>query len=129
MEVYNKQQTENGTGTPKEKPDVKDLIPQMKKKVLDDIHIVFSGLIPQQQTLSDSTYWRLAESFGAVCLPDLTGNVTHVIAAKVNFFFPFFRILRSALMTNKDSVNSTSFFLFQMTYYCLQILYRLEPIR
>ncbi|KAI7853872.1 hypothetical protein BDC45DRAFT_510322 [Circinella umbellata] len=82
LEIYNKQQTENGTGTPVEKPDVKDLIPQMKKRVLDDIHIVFSGLIPQQQTLSDSMYWRLAESFGAVCLPDLTGNVTHVIAAK-----------------------------------------------
>ncbi|KAG2226933.1 hypothetical protein INT45_010212 [Circinella minor] len=82
LEIYNKQQTENGTGTPVEKPDVKDLIPQMKKKVLNDIHIVFSGLIPQQQTLSDSMYWRLAESFGAVCLPDLTGNVTHVIAAK-----------------------------------------------
>ena len=61
-----------------EKPDVKDLMPEMKKKILDDIYIVFSGLVPQQQTLSDSLYWRLAESFDA-----LASNVIHTIAVKV----------------------------------------------
>ncbi|KAI8137845.1 hypothetical protein BJV82DRAFT_633442 [Fennellomyces sp. T-0311] len=79
LDAYNNQK-ENGAGS--SKPDVKDLIPEMKRQVLDGVHIVFSGLIPQQQVLSASMYWRLAESFGAVCLPDLTGNVTHVIAAK-----------------------------------------------
>ncbi|KAI9495880.1 HAD-like domain-containing protein, partial [Zychaea mexicana] len=84
LDVYDKHKKddENGAKSSVGKPDVKDLIPEMKRKILDGVHIVFSGLIPQQQVLSDSMYWRLAESFGAVCLPDLTGNVTHVIAAK-----------------------------------------------
>lgn len=85
LDAYNKEQ--NGAGSSSaavKKPDVKDLIPEMRKKVLDGVRAVFSGLIPQQQPLPTSMYWQLAESFGAVCLPDLTGNVTHVIAAKVN---------------------------------------------
>ncbi|CDS11612.1 hypothetical protein LRAMOSA03875 [Lichtheimia ramosa] len=83
LDAYNKEQ--NGAGSSSaavKKPDVKDLIPEMRKKVLDGVRAVFSGLIPQQQPLPTSMYWQLAESFGAVCLPDLTGNVTHVIAAK-----------------------------------------------
>ncbi|KAI9321216.1 hypothetical protein BX666DRAFT_1899793 [Dichotomocladium elegans] len=85
MDIYNQSggsNNENGAGSPVKKPDVKDLIPGMKKQVLKGVYVVFSGLIPQQQALSASAYWQQAEAFGAVCLPDLTGKVTHVIAAK-----------------------------------------------
>ncbi|KAL1931784.1 hypothetical protein VTP01DRAFT_9928 [Rhizomucor pusillus] len=79
------EQQKGGAGSSSEKgspPDVKDLIPEMKKQVLKGVRIVFTGLIPQQQAPASSMYWQLAESFGAECLPELTGQVTHVIAAR-----------------------------------------------
>lgn len=85
LDAYN-EKAKDGAGSPSEdvaKPDVTVLIPQLKKKVLEGVHIVFSGLIPQQQALESSIYWQVAETFGAICSPDLTGNVTHVVAAKV----------------------------------------------
>ncbi|ORY93174.1 HAD-like domain-containing protein [Syncephalastrum racemosum] len=78
---YERSKTD-GAGSLQPKPDVTALMPAMKKKVLEGVHIVFTGLIPQHQTLSSSAIWQLAESFGATCLPDLTGNVTHVVAAR-----------------------------------------------
>lgn len=81
------EQQKGGAGSSSEKgspPDVKDLIPEMKKQVLKGVRIVFTGLIPQQQAPASSMYWQLAESFGAECLPELTGQVTHVIAARVS---------------------------------------------
>ncbi|KAG0166824.1 Carboxy-terminal domain (CTD) phosphatase [Apophysomyces sp. BC1034] len=72
----------DGAGSPRSKPDVTDLIPSMKKKILQGVHIVFSGVIPLQQDPQTSWIWQLAESFGAVCSLELTGKITHLIAAK-----------------------------------------------
>ncbi|KAF7720872.1 Carboxy-terminal domain (CTD) phosphatase [Apophysomyces ossiformis] len=40
------------------------------------------SVIPLQQDPKTSWIWQLAESFGAVCSLELTGKITHLIAAK-----------------------------------------------
>ncbi|KAL0075274.1 hypothetical protein J3Q64DRAFT_1704091 [Phycomyces blakesleeanus] len=70
-------QTSNTTA-----PDVKEIIPSMKSRILKGLHLVFSGVIPLHQEPSQSWLWQLAISFGANCELELTGKVTHLIAAK-----------------------------------------------
>ncbi|KAI8369405.1 uncharacterized protein BYT42DRAFT_617436 [Radiomyces spectabilis] len=64
------------------KIDVVEIIQNIRKKVLKDVNIVFSGLIPLQQHPTHFWMWQLAEMFGAICSFDLTGRVTHLVAAK-----------------------------------------------
>ncbi|KAI9031939.1 hypothetical protein CLU79DRAFT_730794 [Phycomyces nitens] len=63
-------------------PDVKEIIPSMKSRILKGLYLVFSGVIPLHQEPSQSWLWQLAKSFGADCGQELTGKVTHLIAAK-----------------------------------------------
>ncbi|KAG2211892.1 hypothetical protein INT47_004579 [Mucor saturninus] len=65
-----------------QKPDVAIILNSLKRKVLRDVNVVFSGIIPLHQTRpEDSWIWRMATSFGANCFHELTGKVTHLIAA------------------------------------------------
>lgn len=62
--------------------DVKEILRNIKNKILDGCHIVFSGLIPLNTKPMSSDLWRLAESHGAKCYTDLKPTVTHLVAAK-----------------------------------------------
>lgn len=65
-----------------EEKDVKKIIADMKKSVLQDCTILFSGLIPIREPPEKSEIWKRAQAFGAICLKDFTEDITHVIAAK-----------------------------------------------
>lgn len=68
-----------------QKPDVAIILNSLKAKVLKNCTLVFSGVIPlQQRNPEESWIWRMATSFGATCVADLTGKVTHLIAANVS---------------------------------------------
>lgn len=71
-------------------PDLKEIIPKVRKQVLKGINIVFSGVIPTNVTLEKSRPYQMAKSLGAnICkevIFDSEGSplerTTHVIAAK-----------------------------------------------
>lgn len=65
----------------KKKPDAKDIIGSMKRKVLHGCTLAFSGLIPLNETPESSAVWTAAQDFGASCRRTLTHDVTHMIAA------------------------------------------------
>ncbi|KAF9155976.1 Carboxy-terminal domain (CTD) phosphatase [Actinomortierella ambigua] len=69
---------ERGSG----KADVKDIIGDMRRTVLQNCHIVFSSVIPLGQEQHRAEIWRQATSFGARCSTDLHNGVTHLVAAK-----------------------------------------------
>lgn len=63
-------------------PDIKQIMPQLKLRVLDDVVLVFSGVIPLHldwQT-NDITLW--ARSFGAKVEREVGKRTTHVVAAR-----------------------------------------------
>ncbi|KAL1920768.1 uncharacterized protein VTP21DRAFT_11403 [Calcarisporiella thermophila] len=64
------------------KPDVKNIISDLKSRVLQNVHILFSGVIPLEQNPKYSEIWQLANSFGAQCWLELNPRVTHVVAAR-----------------------------------------------
>jgi len=64
------------------KQDVKEILSNLKRQVLQGCHIVFSGLIPLNTAVKSSDVWRMAESYGCKCYIDLESSVTHLIAAK-----------------------------------------------
>jgi RNA polymerase II subunit A-like phosphatase len=66
------------------KPNVADILTNLKTRVLNSIGIVFSGVIPLHYRPEDSSIWRMATSFGATCFDELTGKVTHLVAANVS---------------------------------------------
>ncbi|KAG2236026.1 hypothetical protein BDF21DRAFT_393024 [Thamnidium elegans] len=65
-----------------QKPQVSIILNSLKRRVFRDVNVVFSGIIPLHQTKpEDSWIWRMASSFGANCFHELTGKITHLIAA------------------------------------------------
>ncbi|RWS28535.1 RNA polymerase II subunit A C-terminal domain phosphatase-like isoform X2 [Leptotrombidium deliense] len=69
-------------------PDLKEIVPRMKKRTLSGVRLVFSGVIPTNAVLQKSKLWTLAVSLGAevqqevIFDKDSEENTTHVIAAK-----------------------------------------------
>ena len=59
----------------------------MRAETLEGCHILFSGLIPLDTKPETAEVWRSATMFGAKCHTELTGEVTHVVAAKVRVPF------------------------------------------
>jgi RNA polymerase II subunit A-like phosphatase len=57
--------------------------------VFRGVNVVFSGVIPinTKTIAANSWIWRMATSFGAECLTELLGKVTHLIAVNVSFYF------------------------------------------
>lgn len=71
------------------KPDMKSIIPAVRKKVLENTNLVFSGLVPNNIPLEKSRAYQVAVSLGAKVTQDLNKNTTHLVAvrpgtAKVN---------------------------------------------
>jgi len=78
-------------------PDLKQIVPEIKARVLKDTSIVFSGLVANHIQLEHSRAYQVAVSLGAKVTQDLIkGVTTHLVAvrpgtAKVGFiFFIFF---------------------------------------
>lgn len=63
-----------------EDSDVKTIIPAMKKRVLQGVNLVFSGIVALGAQPEDSEYWKAATLFGAKCASDLNTKTTHVLA-------------------------------------------------
>lgn len=68
-------------------PDLKKIVPAVKKKVLQGVSIVFSGVVPQQVKLKDSKAYLIGTSFGATVSEKLVlrgegaNPTTHLVAA------------------------------------------------
>jgi RNA polymerase II subunit A-like phosphatase len=72
-----------------EVPDLKSVIPYVRRKVLAGTNLVFSGIVPTNTPLEKSRAYLVARSMGAQVTQDLTSETTHLVAvrpgtAKVN---------------------------------------------
>ncbi|KAK0091068.1 hypothetical protein PV326_003806 [Microctonus aethiopoides] len=65
----------------KRKP-LREIIPQVRARVLKGLHLTFSGLIPTHQKLNQSRAYKVAKAFGAEVTQDLTEKTTHLVAIK-----------------------------------------------
>ncbi|XP_011299928.1 RNA polymerase II subunit A C-terminal domain phosphatase [Fopius arisanus] len=65
-----------------ERKPLREIIPKVKRRVLQGLQLTFSGLIPTQQKLEDSRAYRVAKAFGAEVEQDLTVKTTHLVAIK-----------------------------------------------
>ncbi|KAK9446566.1 HAD-like domain-containing protein [Limtongia smithiae] len=63
-------------------PDVKVIMPRMKKDVLENVVILFSGLIPIGVKMDSVDLVIWARSFGALVVDTLAFDVTHLVAEK-----------------------------------------------
>ena len=63
-------------------PDVKQVMPAMKRKVLNGVYIVFSGVMPLHTDIQNADISVWAKSFGAIIDLDIKKRTTHVIAAR-----------------------------------------------
>uniref|UniRef100_A0A131YVW9 RNA polymerase II subunit A C-terminal domain phosphatase n=1 Tax=Rhipicephalus appendiculatus TaxID=34631 RepID=A0A131YVW9_RHIAP len=64
-------------------PDLKHVVPYVRRKVLKGVHIVFSGVVPMNQPAEKSRAWQVAKSLGATVSRDLGPGVTHLVAARL----------------------------------------------
>lgn len=64
-------------------PDVKKIMPNMKERVLGDVVIVFSGVLPLGTDVQTADISIWARTFGARIEEKVTKSVTHVVAARV----------------------------------------------
>lgn len=63
-------------------PDVKAMMPSIKKTVLDGVIIVLSGVVPIGWDIQNSDLAMWAKSFGAQVEEEVTRKTTHLIAAR-----------------------------------------------
>jgi RNA polymerase II subunit A-like phosphatase len=73
-------------------PDMKIVLPYVRRKVLEEVHVVFSGVVPTNTPLEKSKPYLVAKSLGAIIMDRVSENTTHIIAArlgtaKVNFTY------------------------------------------
>jgi RNA polymerase II subunit A-like phosphatase len=85
-------------------PDLKSVIPYVRRKVLSGTSLVFSGLVPTHTPLEKSRAYLVARSMGAQVTQDLTPETTHLVAvrpgtAKVNSAR---RIARNVIIVTPD---------------------------
>lgn len=78
-------------------PDLKEIVPAIRKKVLADTHLVFSGIVPQNINLKESKAFHIATSLGATVSERIVPRskkdtlqsseglfTTHVVAANLH---------------------------------------------
>lgn len=65
-----------------ETPDLKEVIPKVRSKVLHGSKLVFSGLVPTRTKLEHSKAYQVARSLGAVVTQDLEEDTTHLVAVR-----------------------------------------------
>jgi len=71
------------SGEATKSPDLKTVIPYVKRKVLQGVNIVFSGVVPTQVPLERSKPFLLAKSMGATVGSGVTNKTTHLVAARL----------------------------------------------
>ncbi|EPQ60326.1 hypothetical protein GLOTRDRAFT_118635 [Gloeophyllum trabeum ATCC 11539] len=86
-DIYDASRKEEGSRTgrkPTDPPpyDVKHIIPRLRMRTLEGVHILFSSVIPLDTNPRNTEIWRMACAFGAQCHTELSSEVTHVVAAK-----------------------------------------------
>lgn len=64
-------------------PDLKHIVPYVRRKVLKGAHLVFSGVVPTNQPAEKSRAWQVAKALGATVSRDLCPGVTHLVAARL----------------------------------------------
>lgn len=64
-------------------PDLKTVVPYVKRKVLQGVNIVFSGVVPTQIPLERSRPYLVARSLGATVSDRVDITTTHLIAARL----------------------------------------------
>lgn len=62
--------------------DMKQVIPAVRKEVLAGTKLVFSGLVPTNQSLEQSRAYNIARGLGAEVLPELRKGCTHLVAVR-----------------------------------------------
>jgi RNA polymerase II subunit A-like phosphatase len=67
----------------------------MKREVLRDVRILFSGLIALNDKPEESEFWQMANTFGATCLKEVDSQVTHVAATQVHLSLSCFNRKRT----------------------------------
>jgi RNA polymerase II subunit A-like phosphatase len=85
-------------------PDLKSVIPYVRRKVLSGTSLVFSGLVPTHTPLEKSRAYLVARSMGAQVTQGLTAETTHLVAvrpgtAKVNSAR---RVARNVIIVTPD---------------------------
>ena len=63
-------------------PDIKTVLPSVKSKVLADVVIAFSGVVPLGVDVGSTDFAILARSFGAQIEETVGRSTTHVVAAR-----------------------------------------------
>ena len=63
-------------------PDLKHIIPYVRKKVLKGCNLVFSGVVPTHIALKNSKAYKIAKSLGAEVHDKITDKTTHLVAAR-----------------------------------------------
>jgi len=63
-------------------PDIKEVLPSVKAKVLGGVVIVFSGVVPLGMDVQSTDIAILAGSFGAKVHEDISRHTTHLVAAR-----------------------------------------------
>ena len=90
--AWNKQAEENGKdSTSRVAPDLRHIVPDLRRSVLKGTNLVFTGVIPTNTVHEDSQAWKIARQFGANVTKDLltqknnadrSKRTTHVVAAR-----------------------------------------------
>ncbi|XP_014295652.1 RNA polymerase II subunit A C-terminal domain phosphatase isoform X1 [Microplitis demolitor] len=61
---------------------LREIIPQVRIRVLEGLCLTFSGLVPTNHKLEQSRAYKVAMAFGAKVTQDLTESTTHLVAIK-----------------------------------------------
>ena len=73
------------------RPDLRDIVPELRRSVLKGTNLVFTGVIPTNCRHEESQAWKIAKQFGAGVTkqlmtrknnPDKSRRTSHVIAAR-----------------------------------------------
>ena len=63
-------------------PDVKDILPQIKRKILGSVVLVFSGVLPLGTDTQNADISLWAKSFGVTIASKINGRTTHLVAGR-----------------------------------------------
>lgn len=60
--------------------DVKEILRDLQKEVLDGCKIVLSGIISQEEPPESNFFWKIIQKFGGTCQKELAHDTTHVVS-------------------------------------------------
>lgn len=63
-------------------PDIKDIMPQVKRSVLEGVVVVFSGVLPLGTDTQNADISLWAKSFGVVISQKINSKTTHLVAGR-----------------------------------------------